>query len=67
MWPWAVKARRSCPWASGCLFPGHDAFVNLGGISNISVHRAGVAKGYDVGPCNQALNLLAMEAGKSLR
>jgi anhydro-N-acetylmuramic acid kinase len=53
------------PLGEWLLFPGHDAFVNLGGISNISVHRAGVAKGYDVGPCNQALNLLAMEAGKA--
>ncbi len=50
------------PLGERLLFPGHDAFVNLGGISNISMHGEGLARGYDVGPCNQALNLLAMEA-----
>ncbi len=53
------------PLGEHLLFPGHDGFVNLGGISNISVHRNGMVQGYDVGPCNQALNLLAAEMGKA--
>jgi anhydro-N-acetylmuramic acid kinase len=38
--------------------------VNLGGIANISVHRGGEAIGFDVCPCNQALDLLANEGGR---
>lgn len=45
------------------LFPGFDAFLNLGGIANLSVHRGSVV-GYDVCICNQALNMLAAEAGR---
>lgn len=45
------------------LFPGYDAFLNLGGIANLSVHRGSVV-GYDVCICNQALNMLAEEAGR---
>lgn len=53
------------PLGEQLLFPGCDAFVNLGGIANIAVHRAGGVSGYDIGPCNMALNLLAEEAGKA--
>lgn len=45
------------------LFPEHRTFLNLGGISNIAHHSADRVVGYDVGPCNQALNGLAAEAG----
>ena len=45
------------------LFSGFEAFLNLGGIANISIHR-GAVTGYDVSPCNQALNLLAEETGR---
>lgn len=45
------------------LFPAHRTFLNLGGISNIAHHTAERVVGYDVGPCNQALNGLAAEAG----
>ena len=59
------------PLGERVLFPDHDVFINLGGISNISVHTPsrpfpvgkGSTKGYDVGTCNQALNFLANEAG----
>lgn len=44
------------------LFAGPDAFLNLGGIANLSVHGDQVI-GYDLSPCNQALNTLAQEAG----
>ena len=46
------------------LFPGYAAFLNLGGIANVSIHRNEIL-GYDLAPCNQALNLLAEEAGKA--
>lgn len=50
------------PLGERMLFPGHQAFLNLGGISNISLH-GGRTVGFDVGPCNQALDLLAAEHG----
>ncbi len=52
------------PFGEQLLFPDHKAFVNLGGIANISVHSGKKPIGYDVCPCNQALDLLAGEAGK---
>lgn len=51
------------PLGERLLFPQHDGFLNLGGISNIAIHRNGSTTGYDIGPCNQALNRLAQEAG----
>ncbi|MBK9274424.1 MAG: anhydro-N-acetylmuramic acid kinase [Flavobacteriales bacterium] len=51
------------PLAERLLFPGQEAFLNLGGIANLAVHRAGTT-GYDIGPCNQALDHLARQAGK---
>lgn len=51
------------PFGEKMLFPGHAAFVNLGGIANISIHTGGRVTGHDVCPCNQALDLLAQEAG----
>ena len=53
------------PLGEQLLFPDHQAFVNLGGIANISIHQGNKPIGYDVCPCNQALDLLASEAGKS--
>lgn len=51
------------PLGERLLFPAHKAFLNLGGIANISVHADDRPIGYDVCPCNQALDLLAHEAG----
>ncbi len=50
------------PLGEKLLFPDHKAFINLGGIANIAVHGERTL-GYDIGPCNQALDLLAHEAG----
>ncbi len=50
------------PLAERLLFPGREAFLNLGGIANLAVHGS-TTLGYDVGPCNQALDHLAREAG----
>lgn len=52
------------PLAERLLFPGQEAFLNLGGIANLAVHREGTV-GYDIGPCNQALDHLARQAGRS--
>ena len=51
------------PLAERLLFPGQEAFLNLGGIANLAVHRTGTV-GYDIGPCNQALDHLARQAGR---
>lgn len=51
------------PFGERHLFPEHRTFLNLGGIANLSHHLPDRVVGYDVGPCNQALNGLAAEAG----
>ena len=53
------------PIGEQLLFPEFGAFINLGGIANISIHRKNDVIGYDIGPCNMALNVLAAEAGKN--
>lgn len=45
------------------LFPDHCSFLNIGGICNIALHHKGSVLGYDVCIGNQALNMLASEAG----
>lgn len=52
------------PLGERLLFPEHQAFLNLGGISNISIHGER-SVGYDVGACNQVLDHLAAEAGEA--
>ncbi|MFZ1686718.1 MAG: anhydro-N-acetylmuramic acid kinase [Flavobacteriales bacterium] len=52
------------PFGERELFPGFDAFLNLGGIANVSFHSGKSVAGYDVCTCNQALNALANESGK---
>lgn len=47
------------------LFSGFDAYINLGGIANISIHREGRVSGTDVCFCNQPLNHLAAQLGKA--
>ena len=44
------------------LFPGYDAYLNLGGIANISSNNIAYTA-YDLCPCNQMLNSLANELG----
>jgi anhydro-N-acetylmuramic acid kinase len=51
--------------ADKALFPGYDGYLNLGGIANISVKTQDNRwHAWDIGPCNQALNSLALLAGK---
>ncbi|HRD54247.1 MAG TPA: anhydro-N-acetylmuramic acid kinase, partial [Flavobacteriales bacterium] len=52
------------PLGENLLFPDYAAFVNLGGICNISLHGPDRIFGYDVCICNQALNFLAQETGR---
>ncbi|HEY3387580.1 MAG TPA: anhydro-N-acetylmuramic acid kinase [Saprospiraceae bacterium] len=52
------------PVADKDLFPGYQAYLNLGGIVNASgITSIGKWKGWDIGPCNQALNHLAIKLG----
>ena len=51
------------PLADRYLFPGYDYYLNIGGIANISFHKAGQWTAFDIGPANQVLNELAREAG----
>lgn len=52
------------PMVDRHLFSEYDACVNLGGFSNISITREGETVAWDMGPCNNLLNLLAREVGK---
>lgn len=51
------------PLGERSLFAAHRSFLNIGGICNVSLHGAERVIGYDVCIGNQALNLLAEEAG----
>jgi anhydro-N-acetylmuramic acid kinase len=47
------------------LFEGHDYYLNLGGIANItSIGLDGDTQAYDVCPCNQVLNHFSNKVGK---
>lgn len=41
------------------LLGSQAAYLNLGGIANISLHKSGSIVGYDVSPCNQLFNHFA--------
>lgn len=47
------------PLADKVLFEGHDFYLNLGGIVNISHVNGDRIVGFDVAPCNQMLNALS--------
>ncbi len=53
------------PAGDKALFPGYDAYLNLGGIANIYLNTNDDRwLAWDIGPCNQALNLLAKKSGQ---
>ncbi len=53
------------PAADRALFPGYDAYLNLGGIANIFLNTNDNRwLAWDIGPCNQALNFLARKSGQ---
>lgn len=51
------------PLAESLLFPEHKAFLNIGGICNVSIHQGKKVFGFDACIGNQALNHLANEVG----
>ncbi|MBK9177282.1 MAG: anhydro-N-acetylmuramic acid kinase [Flavobacteriales bacterium] len=53
------------PLGEQLLFPEYNAFVNIGGICNVSLHGPKGIVGYDVCIGNQALNFLANEMGEA--
>lgn len=52
------------PIADRDLFPGHSMYLNMGGISNISIFKKNSIQAYDISPCNQLLNYLSQQKGK---
>jgi anhydro-N-acetylmuramic acid kinase len=46
------------------LFNKYDAFLNLGGISNITIKDENKISAFDISPCNQWLNKIAQSVGK---
>jgi anhydro-N-acetylmuramic acid kinase len=58
------KGAPMAPLADRDLFPGYDAYLNVGGIANLSYKdNTGLVKGHDICPANQLLNSLAGELG----
>jgi anhydro-N-acetylmuramic acid kinase len=51
------------PMADKMLFPGHDFYLNLGGIANITCNAQGRFVAFDITGANQVLNSLAQELG----
>lgn len=51
------------PMAEHLLWPQMRAFLNIGGIANIALHREEEIIAFDVCPANRILNELALEAG----
>lgn len=47
------------------LFPDFNAFINIGGFSNISIHSNKKIIAFDISPANYALNFFAQKFGKS--
>lgn len=44
------------PVGEQLLYPGYDAWINLGGIANISIKNQNRMIAMDIGPCNMVLN-----------
>lgn len=51
------------PLADQWLFPGYRAYLNIGGIANLTIHHDKGWQACDIGPANQLFNALAQEAG----
>lgn len=51
------------PIGEKLLMPGYDYFLNIGGITNISIN-ADPCIAFDICPANRVLNMLANETGK---
>jgi anhydro-N-acetylmuramic acid kinase len=51
------------PVAEADLFPGFRAFLNLGGIANLGLHKESHITGFDVCPFNMAMNEVASLRG----
>lgn len=54
------------PLADKLLFPGYNAWLNLGGIANVATVQDGVWSGWDIYACNQLLNALAAQEGLTM-
>lgn len=60
---WNGQGGPMAPLADKLLFPGYHAWLNLGGIVNVSTVQDGGWTGWDIYACNQMLNALAAQEG----
>ncbi|MEQ8555604.1 MAG: anhydro-N-acetylmuramic acid kinase [Cyclobacteriaceae bacterium] len=49
------------PKGETLLFPGYKAWINLGGIANITVENSENVLAWDIAPCNQVFNFFAQK------
>lgn len=54
------------PMGERLLFPEYDAFLNLGGICNLTVRKGDRWLAGDIGPCNQVPNFYAQMIGLAM-
>ncbi|MFW5752393.1 MAG: anhydro-N-acetylmuramic acid kinase, partial [bacterium] len=47
------------------LYPGYDAYINLGGFANITIKTEDKVLAFDISPCNYALNHAARKMNHS--
>lgn len=52
------------PIGEKLLFEDYHYFLNIGGISNVSIHNSKGIIAFDVCPANRVLNMLSMQVGK---
>ncbi len=51
------------PLADNYLYKGYDAYINIGGIANVTITTHDSILGYDICPANQVLNYFAQKLG----
>lgn len=51
------------PFGEQMLFSGCAAYLNLGGICNISIHKENKVTAWDIAPCNQVFNHFSKQLG----
>lgn len=51
------------PIVDQILYSGHDYYLNLGGIANITIIKEKNISAYDICPCNQVLNHFSQKLG----
>jgi len=58
---WGGQGAPLVPKGETLLFPDYKAWINLGGIANITVKKSDIVLAWDIAPCNQVFNFFAQK------